>query len=34
LFQPHHPEAGGDPGPLVGIERSGYIKLTWQSWQR
>jgi iron complex outermembrane receptor protein len=34
LFQPHHPESGGDPGPLVGIERSGYIKLTWQSWQR
>jgi iron complex outermembrane recepter protein len=34
LFQPHHAEFGGDPGPLVGIERSGYIKLTWQSWQR
>jgi iron complex outermembrane recepter protein len=34
LFQPHHPEFGGDPGSLVGIERSGYIKLTWQSWQR
>jgi len=34
LFQPHHAESGGDPGPLVGIERSAYIKLTWQSWQR
>ena len=34
LFQPHHAEFGGDPGPLVGIERSAYIKLTWQSWQR
>ena len=34
LFQPHHTESGGDPGPLVGIERSAYIKLTWQSWQR
>src|SRR5713101_8024660 len=34
LFQPHHAEFGGDPGPLVGIERSACIKLTWQSWQR
>jgi iron complex outermembrane recepter protein len=34
LFQPHHTEFGGDPGPLVGIERSAYIKLTWQSWER
>ena len=34
LFQPHHAEFGGDPGPLVGIKRSAYIKLTWQSWQR
>jgi iron complex outermembrane receptor protein len=34
LFQPHHAEFGGDPGPLVGIERSAYIKLTWQSGQR
>jgi iron complex outermembrane recepter protein len=34
LFQPHHAESRGDPGPLVGIERSAYIKLTWQSWQR
>jgi iron complex outermembrane receptor protein len=29
LFQPHHPEDGGDPGPLVEVRRSGYIKLTW-----
>src|SRR6267143_649290 len=34
LFQPHHAEFGGDPGPLVGIKRSAYISLTWQSWQR
>jgi iron complex outermembrane receptor protein len=34
LFQPHHAEFGGDPGPLVGIKRSAYVKLTWQSWQR
>ncbi len=34
LFQPHHAEFGGDPGSLVGIKRSAYIKLTWQSWQR
>jgi iron complex outermembrane receptor protein len=34
LFQPHHAEFGGDPGSLVGIERSAYVKLTWQSWQR
>ena len=34
LFQPYHAEFGGDPGPLVGIKRSAYIKLTWQSWQR
>jgi iron complex outermembrane recepter protein len=34
LFQPHHAEFGGDPGPLVGIERSAYVKLTWQSSQR
>jgi iron complex outermembrane recepter protein len=34
LLQPHHAEFGGDPGPLVGIERSAYIKVTWQSWQR
>ena len=29
LFQPWHFEDGGDPGPLVGIKRSVYAKLTW-----
>jgi iron complex outermembrane receptor protein len=29
LFQPSHPEYAGDPGPLVGIKRSAYIKLAW-----
>jgi iron complex outermembrane receptor protein len=29
LFQPSHFEYGGDPGPLVGIERSAYAKITW-----
>ena len=29
LLQPSHPEYGGDPGPLVGIRRSVYAKLTW-----
>ncbi len=29
LFQPWHVEYAGDPGPLVGIRRSGYLKLTW-----
>ena len=29
LFQPAHFEYGGDPGPLVGIKRSIYAKLTW-----
>src|ERR1700739_1281307 len=29
LFRPSHPEFGGDPGPLVGIKRSVYLKLTW-----
>ena len=29
LLQREHFEDGGDPGPLVGIKRSGYIKLTW-----
>jgi iron complex outermembrane receptor protein len=29
LFQPSHAEYGGDPGPLVGIRRSVYAKLTW-----
>jgi iron complex outermembrane receptor protein len=34
LFQPHHPEAAGDPGPLVGMERSVYVKISWQTGQR
>jgi iron complex outermembrane receptor protein len=29
LFQPWHVEAAGDPATLVGIVRSGYVKLTW-----
>lgn len=29
LLQPHHFEAGGDPGPLVGIKRSVYGQITW-----
>ncbi|MFN7999043.1 MAG: TonB-dependent receptor [Bryobacteraceae bacterium] len=29
LFQPWHVEYGGDPGGLVGIRRSAYLKLTW-----
>jgi iron complex outermembrane receptor protein len=29
LLQPSHFEFGGDPGPLVGIKRSGYAKITW-----
>jgi iron complex outermembrane recepter protein len=29
LIQPSHPEFAGDPGPLVGIKRSAYAKLTW-----
>jgi len=29
LLQPSHYEFGGDPGPLVGIKRSAYAKLTW-----
>ena len=29
LLSPQHPEYQGDPGPLVGIRRSGYLKLTW-----
>jgi outer membrane receptor for ferric coprogen and ferric-rhodotorulic acid len=31
LFQPHHAEFAGDPLGLVGIRRSAYGKLTWQS---
>jgi iron complex outermembrane receptor protein len=34
LFQPHHAEFGGDPGALVGIARSAYAKITWQTGQR
>jgi iron complex outermembrane recepter protein len=34
LFQPHHPESAGDPGPLVGTQRSVYAKITWQTGQR
>jgi iron complex outermembrane receptor protein len=30
LFQPTHPEDGGDPGPLVGMRRSAYVKVTWR----
>jgi iron complex outermembrane recepter protein len=30
LFQPHHPEFAGDPGPLVGIKRSAYGQILWQ----
>ncbi len=29
LFQPAHGEYAGDPGPLVGIKRNGYVKMTW-----
>jgi iron complex outermembrane recepter protein len=29
LFQPWHVESGGDPGALVGINRSVYLRLTW-----
>jgi iron complex outermembrane receptor protein len=30
LLQPSHVEFAGDPGPLVGIERSVYVKMTWK----
>jgi len=30
LFQPHHPEYRGDPGPLVGIRRNAYLALAWR----
>jgi len=30
LFQPHHAEFEGDPGPLVGIKRSVYAQITWR----
>jgi iron complex outermembrane receptor protein len=29
LLRPSHAEFGGDPGPLVGIKRSVYAKITW-----
>jgi iron complex outermembrane receptor protein len=29
LLQPSHFEYQGDPGPLVGIKRSVYVKVTW-----
>jgi iron complex outermembrane receptor protein len=29
LLQPSHPEYGQDPGPIVAIRRSAYLKLTW-----
>jgi iron complex outermembrane receptor protein len=29
LLQPYHYEFGGDPGPLVGIKRAVYAKITW-----
>jgi iron complex outermembrane receptor protein len=29
LMQPHHFEYQGDPGPLIGIRRSGYLRITW-----
>ncbi len=31
LAQPHHAEFGTDPGPLVGIQRSIFAKVTWRS---
>lgn len=30
LLQPHHPEYGGDPGPLVGIKRGVIAAVTWK----
>jgi iron complex outermembrane receptor protein len=30
LFQPHHFESPGDPGPLVGIKRDIYGQITWK----
>ena len=29
LLQPSHVEYGSDPGPLVGIRRSAYARVTW-----
>ena len=31
LLQPHHPEFGGNPGPLVGVKRSVYASMTWRN---
>jgi iron complex outermembrane recepter protein len=30
LLQPHHFEYSGDPGTLVGIQRSGYLSVSWR----
>jgi iron complex outermembrane receptor protein len=30
LLQAHHPEYGGDPGPLVGIKRNVFAAITWR----
>jgi len=30
LLQPRHPEYSGDPGTLVGIQRSGYLSVAWR----
>ena len=30
LLRPSHEEFGGDPGPLVGIKRSAFAKITWR----
>ena len=30
LLQPYHAEFGGDPGTIVGIKRSVYMKITWR----
>lgn len=34
LLQPSHPEYSGDPGPLVGIKRAAYAKITWRTTER
>jgi len=31
LFQPSHFEFGGDPGGLLGVKRSAYLKIVWTS---
>jgi len=31
LFESEHSEFGQDPGPIVGIRRSVYAKITWRS---